>query len=68
MLFKAFEVLENTHNIGTRIQSFKEYLGIDIRSDEEFYVSVVSTFVTRVTSITNETSRKKYFPSNFRIK
>lgn len=68
MILEAFEVLENAHKIGTRICSFKEYLASDINYDKKFYVGVVSTFVARVMSLTHEARKKKYFPSNFRIK
>ena len=54
MILDAFEVLENAHNIGTCIHSFKEYFTIDIRSGEWYYFCVVSTFMERDTSTTNE--------------
>ena len=55
---KAFEVLENSYNMGTCIHYFKEYLAADIKGDEEFYVNVVSTFMAKSTSLTNEERRK----------
>ena len=54
--------------IGTHLHSFKEYLAIDVRNDEEFYVGVVSTFIARFTSMTNEMRKKQYIPSNYTIK
>ena len=68
MILEAFEVLENAHKIGTHVCSFKEYLTSDINRDEEFYVGVVSTFVARVMSLTNEAIKKQSLPSNLRIK
>lgn len=58
MISKPFQVIENTLKIGTHIHYFKEYLAAHIRSDEEFYVGVVSTFVSTSTSMTDEAGRK----------
>lgn len=68
MISEAFEVLENGHKIGTCIHSFKEYLASYINHDEEFYVGFISTFVAKVTSLTNKSMKNEYFPSNFKIK
>jgi hypothetical protein len=58
MIYKYFEVLENAHKIVTHICSFKEYFVGNIRNGEEFYVGVVSTFVYKVSSMTNEERKK----------
>ena len=50
------------------ICSFREYLIANIKSNEEFYVGVVSIFVAKATLMTNEERRKQSLPSNFRIK
>lgn len=49
--------------MGTCIKSFKEYLTIDTNHDEEFYVGDVSTFVTKVMSLTDEAKKKKSYQS-----
>ena len=58
MISESFEVLENYQRIGTCICSSKEYIVADIKNDEEFYVSVASTFMVRVTSMSNEVRKK----------
>lgn len=68
MIFESFEVLQNDRNIGTHIHSFKEYLVENIRSDEEFHVDVVSTFVAIATSMNDEARRRKYLPLKFIMK
>lgn len=68
MILTTFEVLENAHNMGTGIQSFKEYLTINTNRDEEFYVGVMSTFVTKVMSLTDKAGKKQYLHSNPRIR
>ena len=67
MILESFEVLENTHKMGTRIRSFKEYLTTDTNQDEEFYVGAMSAFVTKVMSLTNDTRQKYSLPYSPRI-
>ena len=68
MISQAFQVLENAHKMGTCRQYFKEYLTVDTNWDEEFYVGVVSTFVTMVIYLVDEVKKNKYLPSNPRIR
>lgn len=68
IISEAFEVLENVQRNGNHLCSFKEYLEEDVRNDEEFYVDAVSTFVARVSSMTDEMRMKQFMPSNYKIK
>lgn len=68
MICEAFEVQENDKRIGTRLSSFKEYLAVDIRKDEEFDVSTTATFMDRVTSMIDDARKKESIPSNFIIR
>ena len=47
-------MLEYSHKIDTHINYFKEYLGADIKSYEEFYIGFVSIFMAIGTLMTDE--------------
>lgn len=68
LIFEAFEVLENVQRIGNSLHSFIEYLVANVRNNEELYVNANSTFVARISSMTDEMRKKKAMPSNYKIK
>ena len=68
MILEGFEVLKNACKMGTHIGSFREYLIVNTDQDEDFQVCVISTFVTKVTSLANEDKKKHCLPSSARIK
>jgi hypothetical protein len=48
--------------------NFREYLLDDLENDEEFYKGVVSTFVSKVSSVSELTRKEEDLPSLVRIK
>lgn len=58
LIAEAFEILENTHRMGTHIKSFKDVLMTCIHHDEDFLINHVSTFSLKVQSLTKEARKK----------
>lgn len=58
IISKDYEVLGNVQIIGNRVFSFKNYVAVGVKNDEQFHISVVSTYVARVLSITNDMRKK----------
>ena len=60
--------MQNTHKIGARIKTIKEFLITDTNRDKEFYLNHVFTFVMKVISPIEECRKKKSLPSSPRVK
>lgn len=58
LISQEFDIIENAHKIITHIKSFKEYLTTYTNHDEEFHLNIVSTFVMKDLSHTEESIKK----------
>lgn len=55
IIYEAYKFLENAKRIGSWLHAFKAYLEVDPNNDEQLYLSVVSTFASKVSSVTDDT-------------
>ena len=62
LIYEAFEILENTQNMGNRIRTLKDLLTSNLNRDQEFSVNHLSTFVKKVESLIKETWRRNGLP------
>lgn len=65
---EAFEILENTHKMGTRLTTPKHLLTTYLNSDQEFSANHLATFVTKLESLTEETWRSQALPFGPKIR
>jgi hypothetical protein len=50
-ILEAWELTNNFISLGSRITNFRQYLQSDLENDEEIYKGVLSTFVEKVSSV-----------------
>jgi hypothetical protein len=55
-------------SFGTRAHTFHEYLQVDLKNEEGFYLDTVVPFVFKVTNMIELRRREEYLPSLNRIK
>jgi hypothetical protein len=55
-------------SLGSRIQNTRDDLQAYITNDEEFYKNALSTFVIKISGMTEYQRKQEYFPSLIRVK
>jgi hypothetical protein len=68
LITKAWEVSKNIVSFGSRAHTFHEYMQVDLKNEEGFYIDVVSPFGIKVSNMTELRRREEDFPSPSRIK
>jgi hypothetical protein len=63
LILETWELENNFVSLGSRITNFRQYLQVDLENDEEFYKGVVSTFVSKVSSVSELRRKEEDFPS-----
>jgi hypothetical protein len=51
LILETWELATSFVSLGSRMTNFRQYLQVDLENDEEFYKGVVSTFVAKVSSV-----------------
>jgi hypothetical protein len=68
LITEAWEVSKNIVSFGSRAHAFHEYLQVDLKNEEGFYVDVVFPFGIKVSNMTELKRREEDLPSPSRIK
>jgi hypothetical protein len=68
LITEAWEVSKNIVSFGSREHAFHEYLQVDLKNEEGFYVDVVFPFGIKVSNMTELKRREEDLPSPSRIK
>jgi hypothetical protein len=68
LITEAWEVLKNIVSFGSRAHAFHEYLQVDLKKEEGFYLDVVLSFRNKVSNMTKLRRREEDLPSPSRIK
>jgi hypothetical protein len=68
LITEAWEVLKNIVSFGSRVHAFHEYLQVDLKNEEGFYIDVVLPFGNKVSNMMELRRREDDLPSPSRIK
>jgi hypothetical protein len=68
LILEARESKNNFVCLGSRITNFRQYLQADLENDEELCKGVVSTFIAKVSSVSELQRKEEDLPSPIRIK
>jgi hypothetical protein len=63
LIQEIWDLAQSTANFSSRITNFKEYLLKYLENDEGFYKEVVSTFSTKVSSLSDAHRKEQKLPS-----
>jgi hypothetical protein len=61
LILETWELENNFVSLGSRMTNFRQYLQDDLENDEEFYKGVVSTFVAKVSSVSELWRKERTF-------
>jgi hypothetical protein len=59
LILETWELENNFVSLGSRMTNLRQYLQVDLENDEEFYKGVVSTFVMKVSSMSELKEKKR---------
>jgi hypothetical protein len=68
LITKAWEISKRMIYFGSRVHAFLEYLHVDLKNEEGFYLDVVVPFGIKVTNMSKLKIRDEDLPSTSRIK
>jgi hypothetical protein len=68
LIIEAWEMSKSMVSFGTRAHTFQEYLQVDLKNEEGFYLDAVVPFGVKVTNMTELRRTEKDLPSSNRIK
>jgi hypothetical protein len=68
LITEAWEVSKNIVSFGSRAHAFHEYLQVDLKNEEGFYIDVVLPFGIKVSNMMEMRRREEDLPSPSRIK
>jgi hypothetical protein len=68
LILETWDLANNFVSLGSKIQNTREYLQADLTNDEEFYKDALSTFVIKISGMTEYQRKQEYFPSLIRVK
>jgi hypothetical protein len=68
LITEAWEVSKNIVSFGSRAHAFHEYLQVDLKNEEGFYIDVVLPFGNKVSNMMELRRREEDLPSPSRIK
>jgi hypothetical protein len=68
LITEAWEVSKNIVSFGSRVHAFHEYLQVDLKNEEGFYIDVVLPFGNKVSNMMELRRREEDLPSPSRIK
>jgi hypothetical protein len=59
LILETWELANNFVSLGSRMTNFRQYLQDDLENDEELYKGVVSTFVAKVSSVSELREKRR---------
>jgi hypothetical protein len=68
LILEAWDIGSNIVSFGSKLNSFREFLQSDFKNEEGFYKDVVTTFILKVSNMTDLKRKEEYFPSPARVK
>jgi hypothetical protein len=68
LILETWELATSFVSLGSRMTNFRQYLQVDLENDEEFYKGAISTFVAKVSSLSEFQRKEEDFPSTIHIK
>jgi hypothetical protein len=68
LITDAWYMSKNMVSFGMRAHAFHEYLQVDLKNEEGFYLDVIIPFGFKVTNMTELRIREKDLPSSNQIK
>jgi hypothetical protein len=68
LFLDTWELANNFVSLGSIMKTFRQYLQDDLENDEEFYKGSISTFVAKVSSVSELQRKEEDFPSLIQIK
>jgi hypothetical protein len=68
LIIEAWDMSKSMVSFGTRAHAFHEYLHVDLKNEEGFYLDAVVPFGFKVTNMTELRRREEDLPSSNRIK
>ena len=67
LITKAWEVSKIIISFGSRVHAFHEYLQVDLKNEEGFYIDVVLPFGNKFSNMTKLRRREEDLPSPSQI-
>jgi hypothetical protein len=68
LILEAWELVNSYVSLGSRTTNLRQYLQANLENDEEFFKGVVSTFVIKVSNMSELKRKEEDFPSIVCIK
>jgi hypothetical protein len=68
LVLETWELANNFISLGSRMTNLRQYLQVDLENDEEFYKGVVTTFVMKVSNMSELKRKEEDLPSLVHIK
>jgi hypothetical protein len=61
LILETWELATSFVSLGSRMTNFRQYLQADLENDEEFYKGAISTFVAKVSGLSEFREKKRIF-------
>jgi len=68
LIIKTWVLATSFVSLGSRMTNFKQYLQVDLENEEEFYKGDISTFVPKVSILSEFRRKEEDMPSKIHIK
>jgi hypothetical protein len=68
LILEAWDIGSNIVSFGSKLNSFRDFLQSDFKNEEGFYKDVVTTFILKVSNMTDLKRKEEDFPSPARVK
>jgi hypothetical protein len=68
LILETWELTNNFIVLASKMANLKKYLEVDLQINEGFYKEAITTFVIKVSSMTEHKIKEEYLPSPTRIK